>query len=404
VIGLILNIQLQMLDFLVWPLLAASAVGCLYLWHACNAVERFSRIAAPSASAPIPVTMLKPLRGEDSALRENLRSFCRQDHPCFQIVFGVADADDPAVPVVRAIMAEFPQHDLSLVIESRQQGANLKIANLGNMLPVARHDVLVIADSDMRVAPNYVAAVTAPLSEGPKSSARPAGLVTCLYRGISNGGLWSDLASMHINYGFLPQALAAQALGIDTGCFGATMALRRATLEATGGFNALADTLADDHELGQAVRRLGMRVELSPYLVDDIVAEPRLSALFRHELRWARTIRLVAPWGFAGSVVTNPVPLAILAAAFGALQMPALGVLAVTLLCRFATTWRIDRALGLDHPSWWLLPVRDLLSFGIFTASFFGRSVAWRDQRFRINPSGQLVADGQSPVMRGRPV
>jgi len=143
---------------------------------------------------------------------------------------------------------------------------------------------------------------------------------------------------------------------------------------------------------------------LSPYLVDDIVAEPSLSALFRHELRWARTIRLVAPWGFAGSVVTNPVPLALLAAALGALQPPALAVLDLSLLCRFASARRIDRALRLDHPSWWLLPVRDLLSFGIFTASFFGRSVAWRDRRFRINPSGQLVADSQSPVMRGRPV
>ena len=352
----------------------------------------------------LPVTVLKPLRGEDSALRENLQSFCRQDHPCFQIVFGVADADDPAVPAVRAIIDEFPQHDLSLVIESKQQGANLKIANLGNMLPVARHDVLVIADSDMRVAPNYLATVTVPLTEAPESSAQPAGLVTCLYRGVSSGGLWSDLAAMHINHGFLPQAVAAQALGVDTGCFGATMVLRRATLEATGGFEALGDTLADDHELGEAVRRLGMRVVLSPYLVDDIVAEPSLSALFRHELRWARTIRLVAPWGFAGSVVTNPVPLALLAAALGALQPPALAVLALSLLCRFATARRIDRALRLDHPSWWLLPVRDLLSFGIFTASFFGRSVAWRDRRFRINPSGQLVADSQSPVMRGRPV
>ena len=399
-----MNIQLQMLDFLVWPLLAASAVGCVYLWHACNAVERFSRIAVPRAATALPVTVLKPLRGEDSALYENLRSFCRQDHPCFQIVFGVADADDLAVPVVRAIIDEFPQHDLSLVVESKQQGANLKIANLGNMLPVARHDILVIADSDMRVAPNYLATVTAPLSEAPESSARPAGLVTCLYRGVSNGGVWSDLASMHINHGFLPQAVAAQAMGVDTGCFGATMALRRATLEATGGFKALADTLADDHELGQAVRRLGMRVVLSPYLVDDIVAEPSLSALFRHELRWARTIRLVAPWGFAGSVVTNPVPLAVLAAALDALQTPALAVLALTLLSRFATARRIDRALRLDHSWWWLLPVRDLLSFGIFTASFFGRSVAWRDRRFRINPSGQLVADSQSPVMRGRPV
>jgi ceramide glucosyltransferase len=140
--------------------------------------------------------------------------------------------------------------------------------------------------------------------------------------------------------------------------------------------------------LGQAVRRQGLAVELSPYLVDDIVDEDSLAGLFRHELRWARTIRLVAPWGFLGSAVTNPVPLALLALASGALPRAALVVLALALACRLATAWRLDRALRLNHLSWWLLPVRDLLSFVVFIASFLG----------------QLIADGQSPYMTGRPV
>ena len=390
-----MTIHLQTLDFLVVLLLAASIVGCAYLWHACNAVERFSRRLSPRGATQPPVSVLKPLRGEDSALLENLRSFCRQDYSRFQIVFGVADANDPAVSVVQALIADSPGRDLTLVVDGGQHGANLKIANLANMLPEAHHDILIIADSDMRVTADYLAAVTAPLSRVPSDGA-PAGLVTCLYRGLSRGGMWSDLAAMHINHGFLPQAVAAASLRIDTGCFGATMALKRATLAATGGFDALADTLADDHELGQAVRRLGMAVELSPYLVDDIVAEPSFMAMFRHELRWARTIRLVAPWGFVGSVVTYPVPLALLAVATGALPVPAFAVLALTLICRVATVWRIDRALRLEHPSWWLLPIRDLLSFVVFIASFLGRSVAWRDRRFRIGPSGQLIADGQA--------
>jgi ceramide glucosyltransferase len=398
-----LTIQLQTLDFFVWLLLGASLAGCAYLWHACNAVKRFSRRPRVHAATPLPVSVLKPLRGEDSALLENLRSFCDQDYPRFQIVFGVADPDDPAAAVVRALIAEFPERDLTLVVDPRQDGANLKIANLGNMLPAARHEILVIADSDMRVTRDYLAVVTAPLTEAP-SSKTPAGLVTCLYRGVSNGGVWSDLAAMHINHGFLPQAVAAETLGLGAGCFGATMALKRSTLEAAGGFDALADTLADDHVLGQAVRHLGLAVEVSPYLVDDIVAEPGLTALFRHELRWARTIRLVAPWGFLGSVVTNPVPLALLAVALGAWPVAALAVLALALACRVTTAWHLDRALRLDHLSWWLLPVRDLLSFVIFIASFLGRSVAWRDRRFRIGPSGQLIADGQSPILRGRPV
>jgi len=343
------------------------------------------------------VSVLKPLRGEDSALLENLRSFCRQDFPVFQIVFGVADPNDPAVAVVRALIAEFPGRDLALVVDPRQKGANLKIANLANMLPVARHDILVIADSDMRVAPDYLAIVTTPLIGAPGSAAA-AGLVTCLYRGVSAGGIWSDLAALHINHGFLPQAVAAETLEMGAGCFGATMALRRATLVAAGGFDALADTLADDHVLGQAVRRLGLPVALSSYLVDDIVGEPSFLALFRHELRWARTIRLVAPWGFLGSVVTNPVPLALLAMALGAMPAAAGSVLVLALVSRVATAWWLDRALQVERTRWWLLPIRDLLSFVIFIASFFGRSVAWRGRRFRIGPSGQLIADGQSPV------
>jgi ceramide glucosyltransferase len=398
-----LTIQLQTLDLLVWLLLGASVAGCAYLWHACNAVERFSHRPMPRTATPLPVSVLKPLRGEDSALLENLRSFCQQDHPRFQVVFGVADPDDPAIAVVRALIAEFPERDLTLVVDPRQNGANLKVANLGNMLPSAHHDILVIADSDMRVTRDYLAVVTTPLIEA-SSSKTPAGLVTCLYRGRSKGGVWSDLAAMHINHGFLPQAVAAETLGLGAGCFGATMALKRATLAAAGGFDALADTLADDHVLGQAVRRQGLAVELSSYLVDDIVAEHSLAGLFRHELRWARTIRLVAPWGFLGSAVTNPVPLALLALALGALPRAALVVLALALACRLATAWRLDRALRLTHLSWWLLPVRDLLSFVVFIASFLGRSVAWRGRQFRVGPSGQLIADGQSPYMTGRPV
>jgi ceramide glucosyltransferase len=343
-----------------------------------------------------PVSILKPLRGEDPALADNLRSFLRQDYPRFQLICGVADGGDPAVPIVRGLMTEFPQADIALVIDSTRRGTNLKVANLRNMLPAARHDVLVLADSDMRVAPGYLAAVTAPLvSEG------EVGLVTCLYRARSAGGIWSDLASLHINHGFLPQALVGESLGQGAGCFGATMAFDRATLAAAGGFEALADTLADDHALGLAVRGLGKRVELSPYIVDDIVVEHDFLRLFRHELRWARTIRLVAPAGFSGSVVTFPVPLALLALCLGAAPLAATVMLALALLARGLAGRHIDRALRLKAAPLWLLPIRDMLSFGVFIASFLGRSVAWRDRRFRIGSGGQLViVPEESPVMR----
>jgi len=378
--------QLQILGYLAWLLIAGTAVGCAYLLYACNAVAKFVRRPLPRVAAQPGVSILKPLRGEDAALAANLRSFLRQDYPALQLVCGVAEAADPATAVVRQLMSEFPDADIALVVEPAQRGTNLKVANLRNMLPAAKHDLLVLADSDMRVGPDYVAAVTAPLVE-----AGDVGLVTCLYRAHSAGGLWSDLASLHINHGFLPQAVVGETLGKGAGCFGATMALSQATLAAAGGFEALADMLADDHALGQAVRRLGKQVSLSPYLVDDIVAEASFLGLFRHELRWARTIRLVAAAGFAGSVVTYPVPLALLALCLAVVPQPAAAMLVLAFLVRLVTARRIDRSLRLKSAPLWLLLVRDLLSFGVFIASFLGRSVAWRDRRFRIGPEGQLV-------------
>jgi len=378
--------RLQILGYLAWLLIASSAIGCVYLLYACNAVAKFAQQPMPWSARRPPVSILKPLRGEDPALADNLRSFLRQDYPALQLVCGVADSSDPAAVVVRQLMGEFPGAEIALVVDATQRGTNLKVANLRNMLPAAKHDLLVLADSDMRVGADYLAAVTAPLIEN-----GTVGLVTCLYRANSAGGLWSDLACLHINHGFLPQALVGEALGQGAGCFGATMALDRATLAAAGGFEALADMLADDHALGQAVRKLGKRVTLSPYLVDDIVAEQSFLGLFRHELRWARTIRLVAAGGFAGSVLTYPVPLALLALCLTAVPQAAAAMVALALVVRTISGRRIDRALRLKAAPLWLLPVRDLLSFGVFIASFLGRSVAWRDRRFRIGPEGQLI-------------
>ncbi|HWG78158.1 MAG TPA: bacteriohopanetetrol glucosamine biosynthesis glycosyltransferase HpnI [Stellaceae bacterium] len=375
--------QRDILIDLAWLLCAASAVGSLYLLFAGVAVRRFAARAQPPAPAAAPVSILKPLCGEDAGLYGNLESFCRQEYPEWQVVFGVQDSGDAAIPVVRRLIAAYPGVDLALVVEPSRRDGNLKVANLQNMLPKARHDVIVIADSDMQVRPDYLADVTAPLAD-------PAtGLVTCLYRGVSAGGLWSQLACLNINHGFLPQALVAAALGERNGCFGATIALRRDTLDAVGGLAAIAHSLADDHALGAAVRRLGQRVVLSPHVVDNVVAEPSLGALFRHELRWSRTIRAIAPAGFAGSILTQPVVLALLALA--AAPRPALAVLALALVCRSAMVRMVDGALRLPATPLWLVPLRDLLSFAVFIASFLSRTVAWRDRTFRIGRDGQLI-------------
>jgi ceramide glucosyltransferase len=256
------------------------------------------------------------------------------------------------------------------------------------MLPAARHDILVLADADMRVDPHYLSTVIAPLAD-------PAvDLVTCLYKGWSSGGLWSQLGAMHINYGFLPSALTGAAMRVGNGCFGATIALRRETLERIGGLDPLRDELADDHRLGAAVRAFGGRVALAPYLVENVVAEPSFGALWRHELRWARTVRAMVPIGFAGSIVTHAVPVATLLAIADGLDPWACGLWVATLAGRWSMAAALARILDLPTRRLWALPLRDVLSFAVFVGSFCGRSVSWRDQFFRVDAAGRLSADG----------
>jgi ceramide glucosyltransferase len=375
----------------VTALLAGVCIaGSLYLLLAASAVRRFARAPAARAMEPAPVTVLKPLHGADPQLYENLRSFCAQHHPCFQVIFGVRDPADPAIPIVRRLIAEFPDRDLALVIDPSVSGSNFKVSNLENMVPLAKHDVFVIADSDMRVGPDYLTAVIAPLADA------GIGLVTCLYRGRPVAGVWSRLAAMFVNHGFLPGALVGEGIRSGVACFGATMALRRDTYATIGGFTALRDQLADDYALGAAIRRAGKRLMLSPHLVDTTMADAGLGALVAHELRWSRTIRLIAPLGFAASIVAHPLALALIATL--ALGFPPfmLAVLAIALICRLVMVRIVDRALALPATALWLVPLRDMLSFAVFIASFLSNRVAWRDGKFRIAADGRLVAIGDN--------
>src|SRR5580693_4937103 len=359
-----------------------------YLIGAAVTVLRFVRCPLPAVPDGSGVSVLKPLHGDEPGLYDNLRSFAEQDYPVLQFVMGVNDPEDGAVRAARALMRDLRTRDIAFVINARAAGSNKKVANLENMFEAARHGLLVLADSDMRVDRHYLAAVTAPLHD-PQT-----GVVTCLYKGVSTGGTWSDFGAMHINFGFLPSALVAESLGLGGGCFGATIALRRETLERIGEFVRLRDELADDHRIGDEVRALGLSVVLSPYIVEARVFERSLADLWRHELRWARTVRAMAPAGFAGSVLSHPVAIAALAAAMAGFGLTACIFLVISYLLRWATARVIADALGLPPAKPWLLPVRDALSFAVFVASFFGRTVFWRDQVFQIEASGRMTADG----------
>ena len=374
-----------------------ALVGCVYALFVIWAARGFAATPEPAPLAkPPPLTILKPLHGAEPDLYANLASFCRQDYPApFQVVFGLSDPADPAAAVVRRLIADFPDRDLGLVINARRHGANAKVSNLLNMQAAARYETMVIADSDIVVPPDYLAKVTASLNQP------GVGLVTCLYRGVGTSGIWSRLAAAGIDYQFLPNVLAGLKLGLATPCFGSTIALTKTTLANLGGLQSVADQLADDYELGMAARRTGANVTIAPFVVAHVCVEQSFRELMLHDIRWARTIRTVDPFGFAGLVVTYAVPLAFIGLVLGGLT-PAASVVAAELACRFTLKVELNRLFPLGN-SWsipsgnfWLGPIRDVLSFVVFLASFFGRGVEWRGQRYGVRADSTLARYGEA--------
>jgi ceramide glucosyltransferase len=383
--------------------LAAIGVGqCLAGWRlaARFAAGRAARSGRPAAHRP-PITVLKPLHGDEPLLEQALATLCVQRYPDFQVVFGVQDPADPAIAVVRRLQGRFPGRRLVLVIDPTPHGttagANRKVANLMNMLPAARHEVLVIADSDLHVAPDWLDRLAAAL-EPPGT-----GLVTTLYAGLpAAGGVVQRLAAEQITHAFLPGALLARALGRQD-CLGATMMLRRATLERIGGFAALVEHLADDNVLGQKVQALGLKVALADTVPLTTVPEAAPAALWRHELRWARTIRALAPAAFAASALQYPIVWALAALALTGGAGWAWGGLAVAWAGRAISGREIDRALRrcgvpLAFPlPLWLLPLRELISMAVLIAAFTGNRVEWRGHRLTADRPARPRSQGSPP-------
>jgi ceramide glucosyltransferase len=336
-----------------------------------------------------PVTMLKPLCGAEPGLYEHLRSFCRQDYPEFQIVFGVRDAGDPACAVVKRLAAEFPSIPIELVIDPQLHGSNRKISNLINMLPYARHDLLAMADSDAFVEPDYLAAVTAPLLDP------EIGLVTCIYRGAPTRRVWSRLGAMYINEWYVPSVLLAWLFGHQGYVSGQTVCLRRDTLHAIGGLSPLANYLADDYQLGQLVRALGLRIVLSPYVLKGEHHEPTFDSLIRHELRWMRTLRVLRPRSFRLIFFSFSSPLGLLGLLVAAADSPPSAYLwalfattaAARLVLHFAYRIRERRNPLSDL---WLLPLRDALICWVWCRSFFTSRITWRGSEFDVDADGVM--------------
>ncbi len=355
-----------------------SAIGIAQTLAGWIATVRFAaQPPAPSLSQP-PITLLKPLHGDEPLLEQALTTLCRQNYPEYQIVFGVQDTGDGALPMLERLRAAFPARDIAVIVDTAQHGANRKVGNLINMYPAAKYDVLAIADSDLHVQQGYLADLAASLS------APGVGLVTTLYVGRpATGSLPALLGASQITHGFLPGALLARAMGRQD-CLGATMCLRRDTLTQIGGLHALVDHLADDNVLGQLVRSLGLEVRLAGTVVETTVPETTFAALFRHELRWARTIRALVPGAFALSVLQYPIFWAMVAFAVSGGAIWAAGLFFLAWVARAVAATGIEAALApklemLAFPATvGLLPLRELLSVATMLASHAGKSVDWR--------------------------
>jgi ceramide glucosyltransferase len=362
--------------------LTGAALTCVSAGYALAAAWLSRRAPAASGGmASAPVSVLKPLCGAEARLYENLATFCRQRHPSFQLVFGVRAADDPAIAVVERLRRDFPACDIALVVDPAVHGNNLKVSNLINLFRHARHDALVIADSDVAVAPAYLARVTAPLADA------GVGVVTCLYRGHATGGFWSRVGAQFIDDWFAPSVRIAHAGGSQRFAFGATIALRRDALAAIGGFGALSDRLADDYWLGELTRQQGLRTVLSEVVVATDVTEHRFTDLWRHEQRWLRTIRSLNPAGFAFTFITYTWPMLALGVLLAPLPI-VFAVAAAGAIARSVLAGSVGAALR--------APLRDALLLAGWALALTGKRVRWREQVLSVQDAQHCGVATQS--------
>jgi ceramide glucosyltransferase len=380
----------------------AAVLGCasssiyylLCLWSAALFLrgQKADKSVRPTPALP-PVSILKPLKGTDPDIYESFRSHCLQDYPEYEIIFGVSDTSDPAVASVHQLQREFPDRAIHLVISPKKLGPNLKVSNLEQMLASARFQHLIVNDSDIRIEPDYLRRIIAPLTLDSMSD-RNVGMVTCLYRGVAAPTLGSRLEALGISTDFCAGVLVAKQLegGIHFG-LGSTLAFRRADLDRIGGFKSVVDFLADDYELGHRISGLGLQVVLSDVVVETHLPAYDLREFLSHQLRWARGVRDARAAGYIGLVFTFGLMWSLLAliAAHGA--WVAWAVAGVTVLLRLTVAAVVGKSVLHDRQvvkELWLLPLRDLVAVAVWIASFAGNTVTWRGDRFELK-KGRLT-------------
>lgn len=380
-----LTIQsLNIVDFILL-ILCLSAV--LFYCYGIYAAIAFCYHASVDPSFHPPITILKPICGLDSDAYENLASFCRQNYSTYQIIFSVRDSQDSGIAVVKQIIEDFPHLDIQLVISDRTIGTNLKVSNLENAKAVAQYEILLIADSDIRVGSDYLQRVVQPMQDN------NVGVVTCMYRSLPQGWV-TTLEAIGTATDFHAGVLVSNQLEGIKFAFGSTIAIRRQVLETIGGFKAIADYLADDFQLGYLPTQAGYQVVLSDYVVDHVLGSSTVIAAIKHQIRWARCIRVSRPWGYLGLIFTYGTVTSLLLLVVTQGSILGWAGLGITWMTRLIMGWFVGVKILNDPVAkqfLWLIPVRDLISFAIWCYGFFGSTIEWRGRQLRLDKQGKLI-------------
>jgi len=383
-------------------LCAVCAIPCLSaIWFYCYAIsgarDLFSGVKKEEPDFWPPVTILKPLCGFDSDAYANLASFCRQDYPDYQIVFGVRDRSDPSVEIVKRIMRDFPQRDMRLVVDNRMLGASPKVSNLANMEGEAKYPFLLISDGDIRVGEDYLKRVVQPMRDS------RVGVVTCMHRSLSKG-LAATIEALRISTDFCAGLLVARKLEGVKFALGSTILVRKEAFDKIGGFSAFSDYLADDFMLGNLVGKAGYKVILSDYVVEHALTTRSFAELIRREIRWNRGMRVTRPWGYLGLIFTQGIPVSLFFVLWAARSALGWMILAATWSVRLAMAHIVGFRYLKDRAArkyLWLVPVADLVGFIPWCYGLIGNTVDWRGQRFRLTSLGKLIpVPASSPGMR----
>jgi ceramide glucosyltransferase len=369
------------LALLLLALVAGSLVYCILTIFA---AVRYRVVRPPELRAAVPISVLKPLAGLDDGLEANLRTFFEQSYPRFELLFAVRSREDPAIEVVERLRTRYPAVPSRLIVVGEPPYPNAKVYSLDRMLAAAEHDLLVMADSDIRVTPDMLSTIAAEFQD------ERLGLATCPYRAVPGRSFWSTLEAIGLNTEFIGGVLVARILDGMKFALGPTIAARRQTIERIGGFDAVKDYLAEDFVMGKLAAERGYGVILSSYVIEHAIGAQPFAANMRHRLRWNRSTRRSRPWGYIGQVFTNPLPPALLLCAVKPEWWP---VLAVTALFRAAAGWATAGQVlhdPLTRRLWWLTPLQDIASFLVWMAGFFGNTILWRGRKYYLLPDGRF--------------